>query len=134
MKNVVKPLAKSVLIPLGLTASASATDAAAIQKKVFEPGMARLIISNEEMNYIMKIFKSLVYQIAYYSGLFTKGVSGRIKNEAKEQNGGFPGMLLGILVSNLLGNLLTGKGAKAKKLRKEAIRAGEGAITAGQNF
>ena len=35
MKNVVKPLAKSVLIPLGLTAAASATDAA-IQKKILD--------------------------------------------------------------------------------------------------
>ena len=39
MKNVLKTLAKSVLIPLGLTAAASATDAA-IQKKVFGSGMA----------------------------------------------------------------------------------------------
>ena len=35
MKNVLKPLAKSVLIPLGLTAAASATDAA-IHKKMLE--------------------------------------------------------------------------------------------------
>ena len=39
MKNVLKTLAKSVLIPLGLTAAASATDAA-IQKKRFRSGMA----------------------------------------------------------------------------------------------
>ena len=38
MKNVLKTLAKSVLIPLGLTATASATDAA-IQKKLFGSGM-----------------------------------------------------------------------------------------------
>ena len=37
MKNVLKPLAKSVLIPLGLTVSASATDAA-IHKKTFGSG------------------------------------------------------------------------------------------------
>ena len=62
MKNVLKPLAKSVLIPLGLTAAASATDAA-IHKKMFGSGMcpsdlakqATLIISNEEINDIMKI-------------------------------------------------------------------------------
>ena len=55
VENVLKPLAKSVLIPLGLTAAASATDAA-IQKKIFELGIATLIILNEEMN-IMKIVK-----------------------------------------------------------------------------
>ena len=56
--NVLKPLAKSVLIPLGLTAAALATDAA-IHKKIFGSGMTTLIISNEEMKDIMKIVKSL---------------------------------------------------------------------------
>ena len=54
MKYALKPLVKSVLIQLGL--AASATDAA-IQKKLFGLGMAALIILNEEMNYIMKIAK-----------------------------------------------------------------------------
>ena len=58
MENVLKPLAKSVLIPLGLTAVASATDAA-IHKKMFGSGVTTLIISNKEMNDIMKIVKSL---------------------------------------------------------------------------
>ena len=58
MKNVLKPLAKSVLIPLGLTAAASATDAA-IYKKIFESGTTILIISNEETNDIMETVKSL---------------------------------------------------------------------------
>ena len=57
MKDVCKPLAKSVLILLGLTAAASATGAA-IQKKMFVSGMTRLIISNKGMN-IKKIVKSL---------------------------------------------------------------------------
>ena len=56
--NALKPLAKGVLIPLRLTAAASATDAA-IHKKMFGSVNATLIISNEEMNDIMKIFKSL---------------------------------------------------------------------------
>ena len=47
--NVLKPLAKSVLIPLGVTAAASATDAA-IHKKMFGSGTTALIISNEEKN------------------------------------------------------------------------------------
>ena len=74
--NVRKPLAKSVLIPLELTAAASATDAA-IHKNIFGSGMTTLKSSNEEMN-IMKIVRSLKE-----SGLSIKGVSKTIKNEAK---------------------------------------------------
>ena len=46
MKNVLKPLAKSVLIPLQLTAASSAINAA-MQKKMFGSGMTTLIISND---------------------------------------------------------------------------------------
>ena len=49
IRHIQKPLAKSVLIPLGLTAAVSATDAA-IHKKMFGSGLATLIIFNEEMN------------------------------------------------------------------------------------
>ena len=49
MKNVLKPLAKSISIPLELTAAASATDAA-IYKKMFGSGVITLINLNEEMN------------------------------------------------------------------------------------
>ena len=84
---------------------------------MFESGVTTSIISNEEMNDIMKIIKSLEQ-----TGLLTKGISKIIKNEAKEQKGGFLGMLLGTLGASLLGNLLTGKGT---------IRASEGAIQAG---
>ena len=56
--NLLKPLAKSVLIPLGLTAAGSTADAA-IHEKMFGSHVTTLIISNEEMNYIMKIVKSL---------------------------------------------------------------------------
>ena len=48
MKNVIKPLAKSVLIPLKLTAAASAADAG-IRKKVFRSGTTTLLISNDEI-------------------------------------------------------------------------------------
>ena len=101
--NVLKPLAKSNLIPLGLTTAALATYAA-IHKKIFRSGKTTLIISNEKMNDIMKITKSLKE-----SGLLIKGVSETIKNEAKQQKGGFLSMLLGTLGASLLGNLLTGK-------------------------
>ena len=61
-----------------------------------------LIISNEEMDDIMKIVKSLEE-----SGLLIKGVSETIKNEAKEQKRGFLGMLLGTLGASLLGNVIS---------------------------
>ena len=82
MKNVLKSLANSVLVPLVLTATALATDAA-IQKKMFGSGTTPSIISNEEVN-IMKIIKSLKE-----SHLSIKSVSERIKNKAKEQKGDF---------------------------------------------
>ena len=57
--NVLKPLAKSVLISLGLAAAAAATGAA-IHKKMFGSGVTTLIVSNEEINNIMKIIKSKI--------------------------------------------------------------------------
>ena len=85
---------------------------------MFGSGVTTLIISNEEMDDIMKIVKSLEE-----FGLLVNGVSKIIKNEAKEQEEGFSGMLLGNLGASLLGNLLTGK---------DIIRAGEGAKAASQ--
>ena len=60
--NVLKPLAKSVLISLGLTAAAAAAAAtgAAIHKKMFGSAVTTLIVSNEEINNIMKIIKSKI--------------------------------------------------------------------------
>ena len=75
---------------------------------MFGSGFTTIVISNEEMNGIMKIVKSLEE-----SGLLIKGVSEAIKNEAKEQKGRYIGMLLGTLGAILLGNLLTGKGVVA---------------------
>ena len=77
MRNVLKPLAKSFLIPLGSTSAAPAADAA-IQRKMFWSGMTTMIISNDEMNDIMKIVTSLED-----SGLLIKVVSETIENEAK---------------------------------------------------
>ena len=82
MKNFIKPLAKSVLIPLGLTAAASAADAG-IHKKILGT-VPTLIISNDEIENIIKIVKSLKD-----SGLLLKGVSETIQNEIKEEKGGF---------------------------------------------
>ena len=93
--NVLRPLAKSILIPLA-AAAAAATDAA-FHKKMFGSGVTTLIILNGEMNDIMKIVKSLEE-----SGLLIKGVSKTIKNEAKEQKEGFLIMISGSLGASLL--------------------------------
>ena len=63
-----------------------------------------------------------------------KGVSETIKTKAKEQKGGFLRMLLGTLVVNLLGDLLTGKGVIATSQGRGTIRAGESTVTGGQDF
>ena len=82
-------------MPLGLTAAASAADAG-IHKKILGSGSDHnntiLIISNDEMDDILKIVKSLEDSEA-----LLKGVSETIQNEAKEQRGGFLSMLLGTL-------------------------------------
>ena len=105
MKNMFIPSAKSVLVLLGLTAEASATDVA-IQKNIYGSGMTTL-----------KYLKG--------SGLSNKGISKRLKNKLKGQEGEFLGMLLASLGATLLGNILKSKGV---------IRTGEGTIEAGQDF
>ena len=127
MKSVLTPLAESLLIPKrvliskGLSAGMS-TSYAAIQKKIYGSGLhsdsasgaAAFIISNEEMEDIMKIVKSLV-----------KDISETIRIEAKEPNGRFLPILLGTLAASILGNALTGNGV---------IRAGQGLVSVDQNF
>ena len=77
MKNVIKPLPKRVVIPLGLTAAAAAAAAdAGIHKKILRSGTTALTISNDEMEDIMKIVKSLGD-----SGLFLVGVSETFQNK-----------------------------------------------------
>ena len=104
MKNVLTPLAKSVFIPLGLTAAASTTDAD-IQKKICGSRKTALTIYNEEMGDIMKTFKSLED-----SRLLIKGIGATIENEAKEQTSGFVEMLSDTLAASLLRSALTGRG------------------------
>ena len=58
MENVLQSLTKSVLMPLRLTAGVSTTDVA-IQKTIFGSGLITLIISNVEMDFIIKIVQSL---------------------------------------------------------------------------
>ena len=116
LKSVVKPLGM-----LGLTAAASTTDAA-INKKILGSGNhTTLIISNDDMHNLLKIVKSLED-----SGILLNGITETVKNEVKEQKGGFLSILLGTLGASLLGELLT------KKLSgRGVIRAGEGTIRAG---
>ena len=119
MKSVLTPLSKSILLLLGLSAGMLAADAA-IQKKVYGADVTALIILNEEMTDILKIVQSLEE-----SGLLIKVVSETIKNETREQNGGFLSMFFGTLAASILGSALTGRGV---------IRAGKGLIRTGEHF
>ena len=84
-----------------------------------------MIISNEEMNDIIKIVQALED-----SDILLKGVTKTIKNETKEQRRGFLGSLVGTLGSIFLGHLLSGKGIvrvdSGNKKGKGIVRAGYG--------
>ena len=96
IKIVVKPLGM-----LGLTAAASATDAA-INKKILGSGNhTTLTTSNDDMQDLLKIAKSLED-----SGILLDGITETVKNEVKEQKGGFLSILSGTLRASLLGDLL----------------------------
>ena len=122
--KVAVPLAKNILAPLGITAAASAIDAG-IQKKIHGSGTTTLMISNKEVNDMMKIVQALKE-----SNILLKEVTKTIKNETKEQKGGFLSMLLGTLGASLLGNILAGKGiiraGSGNKKEKGIVRAGYG--------
>ena len=94
--KVAVPLAKNILASLGITAAASD---GAIQKKIHGSGTTTLINSNEEMNDITKIVQALEDL-----NVLLKGVTKTVKNETKEQKGGFLSMLLGTLGASLLRN------------------------------
>ena len=116
--KVTVPFAKKVLTTLGLTAAMSAIDAEN-QKNIHGSGATTLVISNEEVNDIMKVVEALEV-----SNVLLKGVTKRIKNETKEQKGGFLSMLLGTLGTSSLRNLLSGKGTV--RAGEEIVRAGYG--------
>ena len=132
LMKVAVPLAKNILAPLGITAAASAIDAG-IQKKMHGSGhlsdsvsqRTTLTIPNEEMNNILKIVQALED-----SNILLRVVTKTIKNETREQKGGFLGVLLGTLGVSLLGNMLAGKGivraGYGNKKGKEIVRAGYG--------
>ena len=78
INNVLAPLGKSFLLPLGLMAEGTATDAT-IQKKIYVSGVTTMIVWNEEMGGITKIIKSLEQ-----SYLFPEGAIETNENEEKE--------------------------------------------------
>ena len=117
LMKVAVPIAKNILASLGITAAASAINAGIPKKKLHGSGTTILIISNEEMNDIMKIV-----QVLEHSNILLKGVTKTIENETKEKKGRFLSMLLGTLGVYLLGNFLSGK---------RTVRAGEGIVRAG---
>ena len=122
--KVAVPLAKNTLAPLVITAAASAIDAR-IQKKIQGSGTTTLVISNRAMIDIIKSVQPLKD-----SNILLKGVTKTVKNETKEQKGGFLSMLLGTLGASLLGNILAGKGivraGSGNKKGKGIVRAGYG--------
>ena len=124
LMKVAIPLATSILAPLGITAAASAIDAG-IQKKIHGSGTTTTIISNKEMNDIMKIVQALED-----SNILVNGVTKTIKNKTKEQKGGFLNMFLGTLGASLLGNILAGKrivrAGSGNKKGNGIVRAGYG--------
>ena len=119
LMKVAMPLAKNVLVSLGLTAAMSAIDGS-IQKKIHGSGV-KLIIEQEDINDIIKIIEGLEN-----SGILLKGVTKTIENETKKQRGGFLSMLLGTLGASLLGNLLNGG--------KGIVRAGDGIVRVGEEI
>ena len=125
LKKVAIPLAKNVLARLGITTTASAINAG-IQKKIPGSGSTILIISDKEMNDIMKIVQALED-----SNIVLKGVTKiKMKKKKKEQKGGSLSILLGTLGASLLGNLLAGKGiiraGSGNKKGKGIVQAGTG--------
>ena len=125
LMKVPVPLAKIILAPLGITVAASVIDAG-IQKKIHGSGTTTLIISNEEMNDILKITKALEN-----SDILLEGITKTIRNETREQKGEFLNMLLVTLPSTLLESMLSGKGTVragcGNKQGEGIVRAGYGA-------
>ena len=96
-------MAKNILDPLEIAADIAEIDEG-IQKKIHFSETTLLMISNKEMNDIMKVVQALEH-----SNFLLKGITKTIGNETKEQKRGLLGMLLGALGASLLGNLLTRK-------------------------
>ena len=124
IKNVIKSSAKSVLIPLRLTAAASAADAGIHKKDI------RIRNNNFENFKWRNEWYNENCSSTWNSNILLNGVTKTVQNEVKEQKGGFLSILLGTLAASLLGNLLTGKGIYRAGKGKGINTAGEGIVRA----
>ena len=117
IKNIIKPLAKGLPVPLRLIAAAPPPDASFLQI-ILVSGTTPLLISSKEKEDVKKI-------IRYFEefDLLIHYVSKRIKNETSEEKGGFLGTLLCRLDTSLLVTVLT---------RKGVIKTGERVIQVGE--
>ena len=86
---------------LGITADGSATDAATHKKVLGTGNHTTLIISNDDLNDLLKVIKSLEN-----SGILLDGITETVKNEVREQKGGFLSTLLSVVGSALISNML----------------------------
>ena len=121
LPKLIKPafsIGKNILASLGLSAAMSTTDAS-IQKKMYGSGNTISIISNDDLDDLIKIVTALEEH-----DILLKGTSKIIKNNTKKQEGGFLSMLLGIFGASLIGNLLSGKGLY--RTGKGMYRTGQG--------
>ena len=124
LSKLAGPLAKNILAPLGVTAAASAIDARSSKENTrFRDNNFNNFKWRNEWHYGNRLS-------SWRSNILLKGVTKTIKNEAKEQKGGFLSMLLGTLGASLLGNILAGKGivgaGSGNKKGKGIVRAGYG--------
>ena len=97
-----------------------------IHKNILGSTNTTVIISNNEIEDIIKIVKSLED-----SSLLWKGSTETVQNEVKEQKGGFLSTLFGTFGASLSGNLLTGQGIHKEGKGKGINRVGEGVVKAG---
>ena len=123
IKNVLKSLAKNVLILSGLTAAASVTDSA-VQKKSLGLGLSTPIISNEETDGIIKKELSLSKTLVYWQRVLWKW--------SKRKKRWISRYIIRYIRASLLENLLTGK--EVMRRAEGTIRPGEGTVKAGQEF
>ena len=109
IKSVMKPLAKSLLITLGLTAVTSAADADIYEKILgFGHNCPPSSASRNNNNY-----------------------NKTVQHVVKEQKGGFLNMLLGTLGGNLSGNILSDQSMNRASKGRGIDRACEGIVRAG---
>ena len=125
IKNMPTPLTKNILLPLWVTAAASATDAA-IQKKIYGSGIT-FSVNISQLDDTMKIVKSFED-----ATLLIKVVSETVESEVKEQRRVFLGLLAATLGASLVGNMLEGRGMKSKIPERETKIPGLGVILAGE--